>query len=148
VTLRETNLVAAAVPADATFLEAARALAATGLSAIAVVDADGRVIGLFTEDDLVAGLFPRYLRELRHTAFAPDDRTALAERARRAGTQPVAKHMSDPITVEVETSATHAAERFLHTEWGAFAVVEDGRFLGMLRQVDFARWLLDRLELS
>jgi CBS domain-containing protein len=148
VALRDTNLIDASVPAEATFLDAARTLASAGLSAIAVVGADGRVIGLFTEDDLVAGLFPRYLRELRHTAFAEDDRAALAERLRRAGSQPVVEHMSKPVTVEVDTSATHAAERFLHNQWGAFAVVEHGRFLGMLSQIDFARRLLDRLELS
>jgi hypothetical protein len=38
--LRETRLVRASVPRSATFLEAARALFGTGISAIAVLDAE------------------------------------------------------------------------------------------------------------
>ena len=145
-TLRAAPLVQASVPVSATFLEAARVLVAEGLSAIAVLHLERRVVGFFTEDDLIAGCFPAYLRELRHTAFARDDETALAERLREVGDEPVSQHMSEAETLEVDTSATHVAERFLHVAWGALAIVQDGRFIGMLSQVDFARWLLGRLQ--
>ena len=55
--------------------------------------------------------------------------------------------MRRPVTLEIETSATHAAEKFLHTEWGAVAVVEEDRFVGMLTQIDLARWMIERLGL-
>ncbi len=145
-TLAELPLVDASVPRTATFLDAAQLIADTGLAAIAVVDDERRVVGLFTDDDLVAGLFPRYLRELRHTAFALDDETVLAERARVACAQPVALCMSKPDTIDVDTSATHAAERFLHIERGAIAVVDArDRFVGMLTQSEFARRMVERL---
>jgi CBS-domain-containing membrane protein len=147
-TLAEFPLVEASVPAETTFAEAARAIAECGLSAIAVLDDRRRVVGFFTEDDLVAGLFPRYLRELRHTAFAQDDEPSLAERARQALAEPVTRCMSKPETIELDTSATHAAERFLHVPWGAIAVVDaDQGFVGMLTQNQFARQMLDRLGL-
>ena len=144
-TLSELPLVDAAVPRSASFREAAQVLCASGLSAIAVIDERRRVVGLFTEDDFIAGLFPGYLAELYHTAFAPEQLAATA-RARETAEEPVERHMREPILVEVDSSMLHAAEVFLHCEWGALAVVESERFVGMLAQVEFCRRLLPALE--
>jgi CBS domain-containing protein len=145
-TLREATLVVAAVRRTASFRAAADALADSRLSAIAVLDDDERVVGLFTDDDLVSGIFPRYLKELRHTAFAEDVDEVLSARAAKTSAEPVERHMRKPVTLGVDTSATHAAERFLHVPWGALAVVEGGRFLGMLSEVDLARAILAGME--
>ena len=143
--LRTAAIAGAAVPDSATFLEAARTLARYPVPAIAVVDPDGRVVGLFTEDDMLAGLFPGYLLELRHTAFLHEGLEALAARAETAGGDPVTRHMRDPMTVDAESSAAHVAERFLHCEWGALALVERERFVGMLDQGEFCRTILARI---
>jgi CBS domain-containing protein len=143
--LRSAAIAGGSVPRSATFLEAARTLAANELAAIAVVDEAGRVVGLFTQDDMLAGLFPGYLPELRHTAFLQEDLDALAARAETAGGEAVTRHMRKPLTVDVEASAAHVAERFLHCEWGALAVVEAERFVGMLDQGEFCRRILARL---
>jgi CBS domain-containing protein len=143
-TLRDASTVDAWVAEDATFADAARALAASGIPAVAVLAGGSRVVGLFTETNLIAGLVPAYVRELRHTAFAEDDLEALARRGREAAGEPVARHLSRPIVLEIDTSATHAAERFLHDDCGAAAVVERGRFVGMLSRVELARLLLAR----
>ena len=142
-TLREAALLPGAVRRTTSFRDAADALCDSRLSAIAVLDEDERVIGLFTDDDLVSGIFPRYLKELRHTAFAADRDELIAERVAKTATEPVERHMRSPVTLEVDTSATHAAERFLHVPWGALAVVERARFVGMLTEVELARSLLD-----
>ncbi len=128
----------AAVSAEGTFGEAALALEEAAVSAIAVLSGEGKVVGFFSEDDLVAGLFPSYLRELRHTAFSRDDEERERAQSRRVRSEPVTEHMRKPVTVSIDSSVMHAAERFLHCEWGAIAVVDaDGRFAGMLRQIDF-----------
>ncbi len=142
--LRDLDLVDASVPRSATFAEAAKTLCASGLPELAVLDG-ASVVGMFGEDDLLAGLFPRYLRELRHTAFAGDDPSVLAAAADRAAADAVERHMRKPVTLAISSSATHAAEVFLHCEWGALAVVEEGRFVGMLSQLDFCRALVRRL---
>ena len=144
--LRNSAVAGASVPEWATFLEAARTLADHRLPAIAVLDEADRVVGLFTQDDMLAGLFPGYLPELRHTAFLQEDLDSLAARAETAGGHPVAKHMRSPQSVDVEASAAHVAERFLHCEWGAIAVVENERFVGMLDQGEFCRTILARLD--
>ena len=139
--LRETRLVHASVVRSDSFLDAARALFGTGISAIAVLDDGQHVVGLFTDDDLLRGLFPGYLDDLHHTAFLREQPDALA-RLREASTEPVERHMREPVAVDIEASALHVAERFLHSPWGALAVVENERFVGMVDEVDFAEMLM------
>lgn len=142
--LRDITLVPASVPESATFREAATALRESGLPAIAVLGADERVVGLFTDIDLLRGLFPAYLGELRHTAFLHGDPDTLTRRAFEAAAEPVAEHSRRPLELELDTSTTHAAERFLHCEEGAIPVVENDRFVGMLPRVEFAVAMLRR----
>ncbi|MDQ4029849.1 MAG: SLC13 family permease [Actinomycetota bacterium] len=129
----------AAVERQAPFREAARVLATNEISAIAVVDHERQVVGLFTDDDLLRGIFPGYLTELRHTAFLELDTAALAARLEAAGDDPVERHMREPLTVARETSAAHVAELFLHCPWGrprrgrrARSVRRNGRSGGVL----------------
>ena len=136
----------AAVPHTARFCDAADALCASGLSAVAVVDDERRVLGLFTEDDFLAGVFPRYLVELHHTAFTPAGLDAVTAAARAAAGESVQRHMRPAVVVDADASALHVAEVFLHCEWGAVAVVRDHRLVGMLAQVAFCRQLVPALH--
>lgn len=143
--LRNLELIPAAVREDGRFIDAARALLSARTSAIAVVDGDHRVIGLFTDDDLLRGLFPLYLEDLRHTAFLVNE--ALQASAKEVAGAPITRHMRAPVTVEIDAAEAHVVERFLHTPWGAIAAVEDGRFVGMVNQLDFVALLLQGLDL-
>jgi CBS domain-containing protein len=145
--LRDMHLLPVAVGADAGFLHAARALLAAHSSAIAVVDRDDHVVGLFTDDDLLRGLFPQYLGELRHTAFLVNEAQALRASIEAAAAEPVSRYMREPVTVEIDASAAHVVERFLHTPWGAIAVVEAGRFVGIVGQLEFTERLMEQLDL-
>lgn len=146
--LRDMQLLPVSVRADTGFAEAARALLAAHSSAIAVVDGDERVIGLFTDDDLLRGLFPRYLSELRHTAFLVDEGQPLSASIEAAAGEPVSRYMREAVTVEIDASAAHVVERFLHTPWGAIAVVETGRFVGIVGQLEFTERLIEQLDLG
>jgi len=138
----EIELVPAAIRRDATFREAADALTAHPVSALAVLDAADRVVGVFGGADLLSGLFPSYLGELRHTAFARDDPALLERYTREASSEPVERHMHRPVTIEHDASATHVAEVFLHCDLDALPVVRDGRFAGMLGRSEFCREVL------
>lgn len=141
-TLSEIELVPASIRLTATFDEAAEALVSHPVTTIAVLDDDRRVVGLFGDTNLLRGVFPRYLSELRHTAFTSDDESILGDRMRAAAAEPVEKHMSQPVTLDEDMSAIHAAERFLHCDFGALAVVRDERFVGMLGRAEFCRAVL------
>jgi CBS domain-containing protein len=145
--LRGMDLVPAYVRPVTPFLEAARILLDAHISALAVVDSDERVAGLFTDDDLLRGLFPRYLGELHHTAFLVEDVEALQASAQAAAGARVRELMREPVTVEIDAGPAHVVERFLHSPWGAIAVVDHGRFVGMVEQLEFTDRLLRQLVL-
>jgi len=142
--LSQIELVPASVLQTATFLEAAEALVSHPVTTIAVLDGDGRVVGLFGDADLLGGFFPGYLAELRHTAFTGNADAILGERTRAAAAESVEKHMRRPVALDEETGAIHAAERFLHCDFGALPVVRDERFVGMLGRAEFCRAVLRR----
>ncbi|HUP33567.1 MAG TPA: CBS domain-containing protein [Gaiellaceae bacterium] len=146
--LHDIELVPASVDVSATFDEAARALSESRLPALAVLE-QGKVVGLFTDEELLLGVSPKYLDELRHTAFLESELPSLREHAAAVRAEPVRKHMRKPITVELDSSSLHASERFVHTDEGAIAVVDaDGQFVGMLSKAEFAYAMLRRLTES
>ncbi len=143
--ISEISLFNASVDASATFEEAARALSDNRLSSIAVVE-HRRVVGLFTDEELLLGISPGYLDELTHTAFLEPDLTALRDRAAEVRHEPVREHMRKPVTVQHDGSVFHAAERFVHTDEAAIAVVDENEhFVGMLSRTELAHALLRRL---
>ncbi len=113
---------------------------------IAVLDEGGGVIGLFGGEQLLRGLFPKYLEDLHHTAFATEDIAVLLERADPILEDSVERHMEKAIVVDVESSAMHVAERFLHSRLPALPLVAGERFAGMLVRADFCRAMLERSE--
>ena len=145
-TLAGTDLVRASVARTATFAEAGRELIARDAALVAVLDEREAVVGLFGGEELLRGLFPRYLGELHHTAFATDDVAGLLSRALEVRGEHVEAHMREPVTVEVDSSATHIAERFLHCGLPALAAVEDGAFVGMLDRVAFSHAIFREAE--
>ena len=141
-TLTDIGLVAASVPRTATFADAVRELTERAVPMIAVVDDDGGVVGLFGGEELLRGLFPRYLDELHHTAFARDDVAGLLERARTVYSEPVERHMCKPVTVEADASATHVAERFIHCDLPALAAVRNRAFVGIVGRIAFCNAMI------
>jgi CBS-domain-containing membrane protein len=138
------ELVDASVPREATYEEAARVLAASEAPTVAILDANRKVVGLFGIEQALRGCMPSYLLEVRHTAFAKDDLALLAERAREVLDDPVLEHAAQPVTVDIETSAVHVAQVFLQEGMAGIAVVEDGRYAGVLGRAAFARAMLKR----
>lgn len=97
--------------------------------------------------NMLRGLFPRYLDELRHTAFLVNDGATFPPTAEAAAGETIDRYMRDPVTVEIDASAAHLVERFLHTPWSALAVVDKGRFVGMINQLEFTETLMRELDL-
>lgn len=146
-TLAETDLLDAFVPRAAPFAGAVSILVTTGAPMVAVLDDERNVVGLFGAEQALRGVLPRYVGELHHTAFAPDDAALLAERAAAVRDEPVERHAVRPVTVASDSSAIHVGEVFLHCRLPAVAVVEHGRFVGMLARDAFVRSLAKRVAL-
>jgi CBS-domain-containing membrane protein len=139
--LREA-LVDAAVSQTATFAEASEVLHDSTLPAIAVLKDDHTVVGLFGAKELIRGIFPGYLSELRHRISIPDDLPGMAAHVAEVGVESVTEYMVEPHTVDIDTtSAVNIAEDLLHSDIRAVAVLEDGRYIGVIGALRFC-WLV------
>ncbi len=141
------HLVDVSVPETATFGEGSAALLAAGTPAIAVLAADRRLVGVLTLADVLRAVFPRYLSELRHTSFLPDDQDILERSLMRVRDEPVRSFSRAVEPLDQDESQTHAAERFIHTGEPALPVVEgtgkSARFVGILSLADLCHARLD-----
>jgi CBS domain-containing protein len=144
--LRELPLVQASVSGDTSFGDAVQQLFDAPVPALAVLDGEGKLLGIVSELDVLRAAFPGYLAELRHTAFVEDDPIALDDRARTVRDRPVAEHARQVEPLVGDESETHAAERFLHSGEQALPVVEGERYLGMLSIAALCHARLDRVR--
>jgi CBS domain-containing protein len=142
--LRDVTLLDASVPATATLAEAVEALSSARSPALAVLDEEGRVLGVFSEGDLLRAIFPSYLSELTHTAFLTDDAASLDRLAQDLRDRPVREFARETETLSIDDSQVHAAERFLHSDEVALPVVDGDRFCGMLSVSELCRARLAR----
>jgi CBS domain-containing protein len=142
--LRDLPLIVASVGTEATFGEAVTALFASRSPALAVLDADGHPVGIVAEADVLRAVFPGYLSEVRHTSFLQDDAAALDELFAKVRLQPIGAFARPVETLPADSSESHAAERFIHTQEPALPVVDGRRFLGMLSIAALCRARVDR----
>jgi len=114
--------------------EAAKALVRSGYKALPVVDADGRVTGILTEND--------FLRRLNVDTFLQlllsmlDEEFELKHRCHET---PVSEAMTSPvITVDKDAGFAETIAAFHRHEGRSVPIVDsDGRLLGLLLRKDF-----------
>ena len=126
------------VRADASLKDAAALVAERGISGVPVCDADGQVVGVLSEADLLVkqggprhtsgGLFAW----LVDTASAPDLAKLRAHTAGEAMTSPA-------ITIGAETPVAEAARTMVDEGVNRLPVVENGVLVGIVTRADLVR---------
>jgi len=110
--------------------EGARLLIKNCTSALPVVNGDGSIVGMLTEDDLLVRLKTRH-RPWWRTAFA--DGAELAHEYQKAvGTKVKDVMRPTPAPVDPEASIESAAERLEQGGTGVLPVLADGQLMGTL----------------
>jgi CBS domain-containing protein len=128
------TLGAATVRESDTVLHAVELLTDHRISALPVLDADGKVTGIVTESDF-----------LRETGFhlAQVLATPLAARRRELERSRVREIMTrDCITIDADTLLTNAIELMDRLELKRLPVVTDGKLQGLLSRADLLRALV------
>jgi CBS domain-containing protein len=130
------------VAPEATVEEVARTLGVRELHAAPVVDADRRVVGIVTENDLVIGdeegdlHIPHYIELFGGVVFLEPLR-GFEERLRKAAASTVADLMTpDPVTVAPDASVQEAGRLIVQRAHNRLPVVEHGRLVGVVTRVD------------
>ena len=114
--------------------------------ALPVVDAQGKLLGIFGEREFIGALFPGYLTTLGYAGFVPRSLDeALEKRATCLG-EPVGKYMNtEHIDVGEDFSDTQLAEIFLHHRVLIIPIVAAGEVAGIVTREDFTRALAERM---
>ena len=135
--------IASAVSPDTPVSAIVHLLAERGISGVPVTDADGALLGMVTEGDLMRRL--ALSDEPRHGWFwTPfDDQVGAAERrarVRRAAARDVMT--ARPLAVTEDTTAEHAARLLEKHKVRRLPVLHDGRVVGVVSRSDLLRALL------
>lgn len=110
----------------------------SGLPALAAVDRDERLAGIFGEREFIESLFPGYLGQLRHTAYLRGSLDEVLERRAGCRDERVGAHLhSERVHVGPRGSETQIAELFLHHRVLIVPVVDAGRVTGLVTRSDF-----------
>lgn len=130
--------------------EAVELLAGQELPALPVVDADGKLLGIFGEREFIAALFPKYLGQLKSAAFVRHSLDEALEKRAPCRDEPIAEHMNtEHVEAPDDVSDVQLAETFLHHRVLIVPVVRNGEPIGIVRRSAFFRALAQRmLELT
>ena len=130
------------VAPDASVEEVVAALQKHELPGLPVVDADGQLVGIVTEADMVLPddqgdlHIPHYVNLFGGTVFL-ESLDRFEERLRKAFASNAADMMSrDPDTVAPDTSVRDAARLIHESGHNRLPVVEDGRLVGVVTRLD------------
>ena len=114
--------------------------------ALPVVDAGGKLVGIFGEREFIGALFPGYLKTLGYAGFVPRSLDEALEKRATCLAESVAEHMNtDHIDVGEDHSDTQVAEIFLHHRVLIIPIAEGGRVTGIITREDFFRGLAQHL---
>jgi CBS domain-containing protein len=132
---------------DATLEEVARTLGVRELHAAPVVDAERRVVGIVTENDLVIGdeegdlHIPHYIELFGGLVFLEPARR-FEQRLKKAVAATASQMMTeDPATVGPDDDVHDAAHVIVETGHNRIPVVEHGRLVGVISRADVVRAL-------
>jgi CBS domain-containing protein len=130
---------------DTTVEEAVRAILDSGLPALPVVDAAGKLAGIFGEREFMTALFPGYVGELRFAGFVSKNLDEALEKRAACRRELVGKHMNtEHVDVPLDASDVQVAETFLHHRVLIVPVLDRGQVTGVITRSDFFAGLAAR----
>ena len=132
---------------EAKTLDAARILLERRINGLPVVDADGRLVGILCQSDLVAQQkrlsLPSFFNLLDGLIPLASTKTWEQE-IQRIGANTVAQAMTaDPVTVSPDTSLEEIASLMVDRKLHTLPVVENGKLVGVVGKEDILRTLLN-----
>ena len=131
---------------DDSLRDAVRQFTEADVPALPVVDAHGKLLGIFGEREFIGALFPGYLKTLGYAGFVRRTLDEALEKRSTCADEPVAKHMNtDHIDVGEQFSDTELAEIFLHHRVLIVPIVDSGRVSGIITREDYTRALAQRI---
>lgn len=131
------------VPPETPVMAMARLLADRGISAVPVVDAAGKVLGIVTEADLIRRLAGEEDKPTSWFGALFADPASQAERfARTHGVTAKDLMTEKVVSVALDTTAAHIAHMMETQHIRRVVVLEDGKLKGIVSRADLLRALV------
>ena len=125
---------------------AVKAMLASDLPAVPVVDREGGLAGVFGEREFMEALFPSYFGQLKSASFVRRTLDEALEKRADCMAEQVGTHLfTEHVEVEGDASDSQIVETFLHHPVLVLPVCEDGRVIGVITRSDFFRSLVERV---
>jgi CBS domain-containing protein len=133
------------VAPDASIADAARLMLENKVTGLPVVDAEGHVVGIVSEHDLLREMDgdrhgPHWMRLMIEDAGLPDGRAQLRDRKVSAVMTP------NPATVAPASSLAEACRLIEDRGVKRLPVVKDGRLVGIIARADLVRALAEAID--
>ena len=130
-------------------VEATKALLASDLPALPVVDERERLVGIFGEREFLGAVFPGYLKELKYAGFVKRSLEDALEKRSNSRNEPVREYVNtEHVDVGADYSDAEVAEIFLHHRVLVLPVTKDGSVVGVITRSDFFRSVAERFLAS
>lgn len=131
------------VPPETPVMAMARLLADRGISAVPVVDAEGKVLGIVTEADLIRRLAGEEDKPASWFGSLFADPASQAERYARTHGVTARDLMTEKVvSVTPDTTAAHVAQIMESKNIRRVVVVQDGKLKGIVSRADLLRALV------
>jgi CBS domain-containing protein len=128
---------------EATMRDAVDMMDLYQISGLPVVDAEGQLVGVVTEYDVIQALLPHFTEAALSTAgdSSMEDFRTLVERVRN---KPVADAMTSPaVAVDENTDVLEAASLMLTRRIKRLPVTSEGRLIGIISRIDICQAILE-----
>lgn len=131
-----------AVEPDASVQEAIYLMEQAGLSALPVVDEEGKLVGIISEHDLIHAALPEYSEMLHSISFVPN-LNQIQKRLRGMAPKPVSAYMKEALSVHLDDEDLQIADLLIRKRLKQIPVVDnEGHLVGVIRRIDILSRLI------
>ena len=114
-----------------------KVLSENRMPGVAVVDADGYLVGFVSDGHLLSSALPKYLASMEDVSFVRESGDAWVHYLVESADRPVSEVMSTEISsVELGKSEVAVAHKMVHDGASSVMVTEKGRLVGIVNRLD------------
>ncbi len=112
------------------------------ISGLPVIDSDGRLMGMFTEKNILAHVLPSYLEQVGRFVYEEDPKTTKKKFRELANIKVAGLMRREVVTIKEDAALSEAARIMLTQRARRLPVVDNtGRVIGIVARCDILRAL-------
>lgn len=129
------------LPPDMNARDALKTLIETDISGLPVINGDGKLLGVFTEREVLKAIMPVYVTQVGAFIYGEDSKSEIKKIAQLDKILVKDLMRKDVPTVDEETSITEASKIMLTKSERRIIVVKDKKAVGVITRCDVVRAL-------